>query len=362
MSEKKFVADQLMWGSETVTETDVTWYDAKDKPFRLFGLLHDPHTGGFCRLPREVAEATNQGVLSLYANPSGGRLRFATDSDYIILRVTLPRVERFDHMPMTGVCGFDLYEDSPEGTESEYIHTFRPFPHMTDGFVSVVRFKEHRMRRLTLNFPLYNEVERLELGLADSATLAEGIDYRNQKPVIFYGSSITQGGCASRPGNSYAAMACRALNLDYVNLGFSGSGKAEDAITRYMADLGMSVFVSDYDHNAPNAEYLRETHERMYRTIREKHPHVPYIMMTHPAYSKKCPGNKQSEERGAIIRETYEKARSEGDEQVYFLDGNKFFPKSAGDSCTVDATHPNDLGFYFMAQAILPILKEIFKA
>ncbi len=359
MSEKIFVADRLMWGADTVTESDVVFHNARNAPFRLYGLLRDETAGRFCRLPKEIAETVNQGVTDLYANTAGGRIRFATDSDYVILRATLPSVTTFDHMPMTGVCGFDLYEDDPATEQSAYLHTFRPSTDMSGGFVSVMRFPEKKLRYLTVNFPLYNEVSEVEIGLQESAALGEGMRYRNEKPVIFYGSSITQGGCASRPGNCYTSLVCRAFNLDYINLGFSGSAKAEATMVAYMAELPMSIFVSDYDHNAPNADHLRATHENMYKVIRERNPEIPYIMMTHPEYSTLCPGNKQSEERKAIIAQTYENAKQSGDRNVYFLDGGACFPDGVGEACTVDKTHPNDLGFYFMAEGLKSILKQI---
>ncbi len=359
MSEKEFTADPLMWGADTVTEPDIAWYNIKQAPFQIYGLSYDSQSDRFYRLPKTIAENISQGVAELYANTSGGRVRFATDSDCVILRATLPSVTHFDHMPMTGVCGFDLYEDDPSTEQSFYLHTFRPSPDMTAGFVSVVRFKEKKLRYLTVNFPLYNEVCEVEIGLKNNAALQAGMPYRNQEPVVFYGSSITQGGCASRPGNCYASALCRAFNLDYVNLGFSGSGKAEDSMVAYMAELPMSLFVCDYDHNAPHADYLRATHEKMYLTIRAKHPSIPYIMMTHPEYSTLCPGNNQSEERKAIIAQTYENAKQSGDRNVYFLDGGTCFPNGVGEACTVDKTHPNDLGFYFMAEGLKSILKQI---
>ena len=99
-----------------------------------------------------------------------------------------------------------------------------------------------------------------------------------------YGSLITQGGCASRHGMSYQSIVSRKFNCDYINLGFSGNAKAEDEITDYIKNLEMFVFVLDYDHNAPTVEYLKNTHEKMFKAVRDAHPDIPVIMMSRPKH------------------------------------------------------------------------------
>lgn len=353
-----FVADRLMWGQENITETDVRYYNVKEEPFRVYGLYQYKTESEFKRMPDEVAERVSRGVVSLYRNTAGGRVRFATDSDYIIVRAHMPKVQHFDHMPLTGTSGFDLYEDCPDSGESFFVGLFRPPVKMTDGFVAVIHLhKERKLRYFTLNFPLYNDVSSLEIGVREDAVLGEGMPYRNRKPIVFYGSSITQGGCASRPGNCYISLVCRRMNLDYINLGFSGSGKAEEAMVDYLADLDMSCFVSDYDHNAPNAEYLRKTHAAMYQKIRRKNPDIPYVMISRPDFA----GYGRHEEASArrdVVMDTFRYARAQGDTLVRYLDGESFFSGTYRDACTVDTTHPNDLGFMYMAEKVFSVLRE----
>ena len=123
----------------------------------------------------------------------------------------------------------------------------------------------------------------------------------------------------------------------------------------YLADLEMSVFVSDYDHNTPTVEHLAATHEKLYRGIREKHPDIPYVMLTKPDYHDTL----HERARRAIVMSTYQKAIAEGDRNVYFVDGASIFAGDESDACTVDGCHPNDLGFYRFAQALLPVLKGL---
>lgn len=360
MSDQNFVADKLMCDeSIKLPESDVRYYDVREEPFRVYGLYDYKNEPEFKRLPDEIGMNTNPGVATLYKNTAGGRVRFATDSPYIIIRAYMTKVGHHNHMCLLGGAGFDMYEDVPSTENSTYIGSFRPPYHMTDGYVSMYNFRsEPHMRYLTINFPTYSSVEKLEIGLAKDATVAEGMAYRNKKPFLFYGSSITQGGCASRPGNNYISLVCRRMNVDYINLGFSGSGKAEDLIVDYMKKLPMSAFISDYDHNAPDVDHLKKTHCRMYQRIREANPTLPYVMMSRPDFGGDGRVADGCARRDVII-DTFRYAREQGDKNVYYIDGESFFHGPWEDACTVDRTHPNDMGFMFMAEKVYATLRHI---
>ncbi len=359
MNEQKYFPDKLMCDDPDVHRADAVFYDVREAPFAVYGLYDYKNQPRFQRLPDEIGENVSAGVAALYRNTAGGRLRFSTDSSYVILRAHMSEILRCSHMSLLGGAGFDLYEDDPDSQESRYLGSFRPPCDMTDGFVSIFRFKgEKKNRCLTINFPTYSNVDRLEIGLCEGSLLGEGMAYRNRLPLVFYGSSITQGGCASRPGNNYVSLVCRRLNLDYVNLGFSGSGMAEDLIVDYMAGMKMSCFVSDYDHNAPNADYLRQTHLKMYQRIREKNPTVPYLMMSRPdfgGHGRVADGNARRD----VIVDTFRYAREQGDENVYYIDGESYFHGMWEDACTVDRTHPNDLGFACIAEKVYATLRYL---
>ena len=206
--------------------------------------------------------------------------------------------------------------------------------------------------------PLYSCVEDLYIGLKDGCTLKPACDYSVKKPVVFYGSSITQGGCASRSGNAYSNMISRELDCDHINLGFSGKAKAEIPMAEYIAGLEMSVFVYDYDHNAPDVAYLEETHERMFKIIRNAQPELPILMLTRPRYDLSKPGDS---ERLEVVRRTYENALAVGDKNVYFIPGPELILDLVRESALVDGTHPNDGGFSSMAYVIGNKLREILK-
>ena len=329
-----------------IDKSDIRFINALTEPFKIYGIYYE--NGKFRRMPEAVAKAVSEGVYYLHANTAGGRIRFKTDSTYVAISARLARITRMDHFTLCGSAGFDLYVD---GT---YLKTFRPPYDMTDGYENVLEIGEKKMRDITINFPLYTDVCELYIGISESAEILEPTPYKNEKPVVFYGSSITQGGCASRPGTSYQNFICRELNVDYVNLGFSGNAKAEDEMIEYISSLDMSVFVYDYDFNAPTLEHLEKTHEKMFLAIREAHPSLPVIIMSMPKYRL----DEVQKKRFEVIKRTYDNAVDRGDENVYLIPGPALM-EFAGSEGTVDWTHPNDFGFYSMAKVIANLLKKI---
>ena len=332
-----------------IDKTGLCFYSADEEPFRIYGISRIGDV--YYRLPPEVASTVSPGVSTLSSNTAGGRIRFVTDSGRIAIRVKLNGNTNMTHMPRTGSSGVDAYEGG------KYLATYRPPAISKTGAYEAVAWKNKGEALITLNLPLYDGVAELLIGLDEGASLKPAPDYTYEKPVVFYGSSITQGGCASRPGNSYESILSRTLDANYINLGFSGNAKGEPAIAEYISSLDMSAFVYDYDHNATTVEYLLSTHEPMFRTIREKHPDLPIIIVSAPKYYLDSYRQRTRE----VIIKTYENALARGDKKVWFVDGSHFFDE-IGDAFSVDGTHPNDLGFYYMAKGILPALREALKA
>lgn len=207
-----------------------------------------------------------------------------------------------------------------------------------------------KMRDCTLYLPLYNGVNSLEIGLAPDAKIEAPTPHKIKKPILFYGSSITQGACATRTSNAYAAMLCRALDAPMINLGFSGNAKGEVKMAELIASLDLAAFVYDYDYNAPNAEHLKKTHEQFFKIVRKARPDLPIIIFG------KISGH--TSKRDGIVRATYENAVKNGDKKVWLVEGKKLFEGADYSYLTVDNCHPNDLGFFLMFKNSLPTLKE----
>ena len=356
MEKRKGVADfdKNMVVNTSINEPDLVWLDVREVPFRLYGVWFDEAQGTYVRMPQSIADATNEGVAHLNKNTAGGRVRFCTDSPCIAIHAVMKNEPANDHLTLCGQSGFDLYRK--ENGADTFVRTFRPPVGMKEGYSSLLPTPAS-MGEYTINFPLYDNVQAVYVGLKKTAALTAAPDYRNAKPAVFYGSSITQGGCASRPGNSYQAILSRRLELDYRNLGFSGSGRAEQVICNYIAGLEMSIFVCDYDHNAPTYEHLEATHLNLLRTVRAAQPTLPILVVSAPDVLLGDPAFWQP--RRELIRKNVETLQAEGDSNIFFLDGASLFAGDDWDSCTVDGCHPNDLGFWRMAQAMEPAIKKL---
>ncbi len=343
--------DKNLAVDKSIDKSGLKFFSFEDEPFRIYGDLRREDNGFLYRIPRAVAEKTSRRVAGLAGCTAGGRVKFKTDSKRIAIIARYRDIHTMSHFPITGSIGLDLYADNC------YKATFTPpvsMPNM--AYESLATFDCSAEREITVNLPSYSMLNELYIGIDEGATLSAPTPYKNEKPIVYYGSSITQGACSSRPGATYQSRLARWLDWDYINLGFSGSAYAEEAIIDYIASLDMSVFVCDYDHNAKTLEYLEATHMPIYRKIRAKQPELPIIFMTRP-------NSKFSENRllrRAIIKKTYDTAISEGDKNVYFLDPTECMPLIADDA-TVDSCHPTDLGFYFIASALRPILEKIIK-
>ena len=330
---------------------DIEWYDIRKAPFKIFGVMDNGKQ--FFRMPLDIAEKVNSGVATLNKYTTGGRVRFATDSPFVALVAEQPEFGIMAHMTALGSAGFDLYCD--EGRNKGFVGSFQPdcYTKKTRNAVRMGgRDWEEGIHKFTLNFPLYTEVYNVYIGIKKGSVLTEGKEYEDKLPIVYYGSSITQGGCASRPGTCYQNLICNCNNIDYVNLGFSGSARGEEVMAEYIADLPMSIFVYDYDHNAPDAEHLKKTHEKFLRIVREKHPQIPVIMLSKPSLNI---NDGEDYIRRQIIIDTYNKLKAEGDKNVYFIDGNLMLKGEFENECLVDYCHPTDLGFSRMASAIIKI-------
>ena len=355
--------DKRMAPETNIEREGIRMYNIDEVPFRIYGVYRDGDK--YRRLPEAVAANTNPGVLGLHANTAGGRVRFVTDSPYVILKAHM-NPGKMPHFALTGSCGFDMYaevvdcdeqtaENNSQGKGAvRYAGTYMPPFDVKDIYEGVIDFEEQKKRIITVNFPLYSDVFSVFVGLKEDCLLEIAPDYTLEKPVVYYGSSITQGGCASKPGSSYQSILSCRFDCNYINLGFSGSARAEDVIIDYINSLDMSVFVLDYDHNAPTVEHLRATHNKMFKAIRAKHPDLPILILPRPKYFLK----EEEKERHEIVYNTYLDAKAAGDENVYFISGAQLM-EVVGDNGTVDNTHPTDSGFFSMAKAIEKVFEVI---
>ncbi len=331
----------------TINKEGLKFYDIKKEPFKIYGVSYE--NGQFRRLPEAIAKTVSEGVYGLHMKTVGGRIRFKTNSKFVAVSLKVSNVHRTDLFAVTNTASCDIYVDNifkgtfraPFDVETEYEHIIE---NVTDGTI----------KNISVSFPNFSYVSEMYIGLDENAELLPPENYKTETPVVFYGSSITSGCCASRPGMTYEAMVSRRLDINYINLGFGGNAKAEDEIAEYISGLKMSAFVYDYDHNAPSPEYLEATHEKMFKTVRRAQPCLPIIIMPRP----KRYLSDEEKIRHDIIYKTYSNALAAGDKNVYFID-NTALTELCGSDGTIEGVHPNDFGFASMAKAVGDCLEKI---
>ena len=340
----------------SIGKENVDMFEARHAPFQLYGLFEpqDLSKDRYERMPYAIAKSVSDGVGVQSYEPAGAKVRFSTDSDFVAIRVENGWLTRRPHFTDIEAGGFDLYEDTEHGA---ILHgVFIPPVGVTEGYESIIRFPDRKMRYLTINYPVHASVKNLYIGVRPGSALGSGKPHINDIPVVCYGSSITQGTGTSRPGMVYSNILSRRLNLNIHNLGFSGQCKGEPKMAEYIAGLNMSAFIYDYDENAPTPEHLQATHEPFFKIIREKHPNLPIIMLTRPSIPSR---NEKHQPFRDVVYQTYHNAIAAGDKNVWLIDGTEYLKEFGGDDCILDCIHPNDYGYMIMAAQIEKILERI---
>jgi hypothetical protein len=327
----------------------------KDAPIRIYGLMNFYQNGSLMRLPEEIMETFPQ-LRQFGSRSTGGRMCFRTNTKSLYVKLVSKTFIRDCFVTQVASSGLDVY--AGERTKGIFVGSVFPTgmrgtnPNESEKNFSL----SGEMTDITIYMPKNEILDNIYIGIDDDADIEAPTPYVNEKPVIFYGSSITEGGCAGRVGNAYTAALSRKLNMDYINFGFSGSAKGEPGMAEFIASVPMSIFVMDYDYNAPDAEHLQKTHEPFFRIIREKNPELPIVMLSNPNYKL---NPEKNEKRLAVIRKTYENAKARGDENVYLISGESFYGDDDIYACTVDLIHPNDHGFALMAKEIRKTLEPL---
>ncbi|MEX1029349.1 MAG: SGNH/GDSL hydrolase family protein [Paenibacillaceae bacterium] len=348
---------------EQTQDDSLVWLSPLESPFHIAGFPWFKQEKKYRRLPSSPANPLPSAVDTLANCTAGGQIRFRTNSSILSIRVKLTGPANMYHMTVTGQCGFDCYLGDPG--EQYFLSTTR-FDHtQTEYEAQLYDWKMKREFGVTLNFPLYQGVEEVWIGVDADAKIYATPAYVSDKPVVIYGTSITQGGCATRPGMAYPNILSRSIPLEFVNLGFSGNGKGEAEVARTIAGIErLSLFVLDYEANSGSVEDITATLPPFIRIIRERHSEVPILVISNIRYAgdRFYPAMQQLHEgRRKVQRDTVERLRSEGDAHLHFLDGFKLLGEDNVSECTVDGSHPTDLGFLRIAHSLEPIFRELLK-
>jgi len=338
----------------------IVWHPAQD--LTLEGVAFEDTERPFDRLPSRAQDTVRKPVWNLSRNSAGLCVRFRTASPEIRVRWSLTDEElALPHMPATGVSGVDLYVR--DGTTWRWLGTGKPTRRENNTSTLAKKLDplpEGGTREYVVHFPLYNGTESLEIGIpAEFQIEPLPRPASATRPLVFYGTSITQGGCASRPGMPHTALLGRRLNRPIVNLGFSGNGRMEQPVTDLLAEIDAAAYVIDCLPNMGAEEVAKRTRP-LVLSLRTARPGVPILLTEDRTYGY---AYLQSEARlinasnRAALREAYESLLAEGVEDLYYLAGDDLLGSDG--EATVDGSHPNDLGFMRQAEAFEPVLRQM---
>lgn len=312
--------------------------------------------GDFDRFPARAKDIVREPVWALSRHSTGLSVRFTSNATRVRVRWTVT-AERLalPHMPATGVSGLDLYAKNGDGWY--FVGGARPTESPTNDAEAIAGMTA-TPREFRLYLPLYNGVSRLEVGVPEEATLRFEPPAPT-RPIVVYGTSITQGCCASRPGMVYTAMLGRRLGVPFINLGFSGNGKSEPEVARLLAELDPAVYVIDALPNMTPQQVV-ERIPTLIDVLRAAHPTTPIVLVEHLIYPNLRFRPLKAADvatANASLRQIHAVRRKAGDKHLTLVSSTTLLGTD-GDG-TVDDSHPTELGFARMADGLEPHLRKV---
>jgi len=333
------------------------FYDAS--AFPVLGKATEQTATRYERLPDSLRTIIRQPLWELGQNSAGLSIRFRSNSTSIAARWDVFLNRNMNHMTATGIKGLDLY--SLEDGEWVFVNSGRPTGQHNEAVI--ISNMSAVDREYMLFLPLYDGVTALAIGVDSLATIGQpktDLPVRT-KPVVAYGTSITQGGCATRPGMAHSNILSRWLNRELINLGFSGNGRLDYEIAEVIADVDASLYILDFVPNATVDETNEKT-VRFYSIIRNRRPDTPILFVENPLFTHLRFDQQAAEGiriKNETIRRIVEELQAKGDSRVFLLSSQGMLGNDG--EATVDGIHFTDLGFLRYAELLYPVIKQMVK-
>ncbi|MFI3281377.1 MAG: SGNH/GDSL hydrolase family protein [Rikenellaceae bacterium] len=356
----------IVWLPRIAVGQELVWHNPQEAAFNpIEGQFWqgEERAGFYNRFPDSFKELVRESVWRLSTNSAGLSIRFRTNSPKITVRYNLTdSLLSLNHMPKTGSSGVDLYRYDSAG---DMLRVAGRFAFNEDVAYTYTSLNSHDMTDpdgylYHLYLPLYNGVKRMQIGVEEGSYF-EFIEPRTEDPIVVYGTSITQGACASRPAMAWSSIVSRELNMPLYNFGFSGNGKLEDAIVDMISQIDASIYLLDCMPNLQHSEsaVITELVCKAVHTLRERHPKTPIVLTDHLGYSDQAVVDRQ---RGLVDnclvaqKRAYDMLIEEGVEDLYYLSSETL---SFTPDAIVDYVHPSDYGMMIYADAYNELIRSI---
>jgi hypothetical protein len=355
MADKPLGLERIQPIPSTQPAGEQQWYDAAQLDIEGRGWCDTPTV--YDRLPARAEKIVRPPVWGLARNSAGLYVRFVTDAKCISARWTVTSSSlAMPHMPATGMSGLDLYIRL-DG-KWHWIANGRPKAASSES--KLADNLPEGQHEYVLYLPLYNGTKSLHIGVNPGAAVLKPAA-NPKKPVVVYGTSIDQGGCASRPGMAWTAIMGRRLERPVINLGFSGNGQMEPEMVDLLAELDPAVYVLNSLHNM-QVEWVAERVEPCVLKLRKAHPTTPIILVeaTPCEAGRVLPRAREGlDKKNKDLRMVYERLVSQGVRNLHYVPDDRLLGTDG--EATVDGVHATDLGFLRMADALEPVLRQAIK-
>lgn len=327
--------------------------------FELIGKGFTDTENIYDRLPASLNGKTRPAVWWLSKNCSGLAIRFRTNSSIIAAKWEVTGDVVMNHFAPSGIKGLDLY--GLKNGKWQFVNSARPSGKTT--MATIIEHMPGEDMEYMLYLPLYDGLVNLEIGVSVTATIGlPTIDSpKAEKPVVFYGTSITQGGCASRAGMAYPNQLSRMLDRQIVNLGFSGNGQLDLEIAEVMADIDASCFVMDCLPNVTVAQ-MNEKYAQFLEIIRKKKPDVPILLVETILFPHMYFDQTMFlllHQKNEVLKGIYAHQKKKKDKNIYYIKADKLIGNDF--EATVDGIHLTDLGSFRISESLYPRIRKIIK-
>lgn len=352
------VAIAMVILSGSASAQNVVYTDAS--VFPLYGKVSEQTNERYERLPSSLEGVSREPVWYLGRHSAGLFIRFRSNSTSIHARWESTFNNTMTHMTDTGTKGLDLYAL----VDGEWRHVCSAQPQGKKSERCIIANMDPVEREYMLYLSLYDGVKSLEIGVDEGSMLdLPAVDRPSrEKPVVMYGTSILQGGCANRPGMAHTNIIGRRLDREVINLGFSGNALLDMEIAELMASVeDPGLYVLDYVPNA-SADAIDEVGEQFFRIIRDAHPEVPVVFIEDVIFPHTIFDNKILEEvtkKNVAQKRLFKKLKKSGEKRIYYISAEGMIGDDG--EATVDATHFTDLGAMRYVDHVLPVIKRALR-